>query len=68
MCGDSEKRGHVRAELPGAAFQGPLNSSCSDEEWFGTCSSVKLGYTNTEWNILISLVMPCTPGFFSMSL
>lgn len=48
-----------QAKLPVAAFQGLLNSNCSYVERIVTCSFVKVGYTNTEWNFLISPVMLC---------
>ena len=49
-----------QAKLPVAAFQGLLNSNCSYVERIVTRSFVKVGYTNTEWNFLISPVMLCS--------
>lgn len=48
-----------QAKLPVAAIQGLLNSNCSYVERIVTRSFVKVGYTNTEWNFLISPVMLC---------
>lgn len=55
-----------QAELPEAAFQSPLNSNCSNVEWYISDLQVcqtGLCYKNTVCNFLISLglVMPHTP-------